>query len=141
MPLRDAVCSRVIRAGRTAWISPMAGPYCRATVPPARPRKMSAIAAPLAGGGALVDVEHDLPGGARLSPVDVAEGHYGLQAGQVEAVGVAVADVPRQGAEAFPEAGGPAGAAGHATARADRLAVACLEVGAPDVPVGDWARH
>ena len=49
---------------------------------------------PLAGGGALVDVEHDLPGGARMYPVEVAEGHYGLQAGQVEAVGVAVADVP-----------------------------------------------
>ena len=32
-------------AGRTAWTSPTAGPYSRATVPPARPRKMSASAA------------------------------------------------------------------------------------------------
>ena len=76
-----------------------------------------------------------------MYPVEVAEGHYGLQTRQVEAVGVAVADVPRQGAEAFPEAGGPAGAAAHAAAWADRLAVACLEVGAPDVPVGHRARR
>ena len=43
--LRAATCSRLIRAGRTAWTSPMAGPYRCATVPPARPRKISAIAA------------------------------------------------------------------------------------------------
>ena len=33
----------------------------------------------LAGVGALVDVEHDLPGGARLYPVEVAQGHDGPQ--------------------------------------------------------------
>ena len=40
--------------------------------------------------GVLVDVEDHLPGGAQLHPVEVAEGHDGVQAGQVKAVGVAV---------------------------------------------------
>jgi hypothetical protein len=45
----DALAGRDVlqgdAAGRTAQTSPMAGPYSWATVPPARPRKMSAIAA------------------------------------------------------------------------------------------------
>lgn len=45
-PIRfqDATCSRSILALRTAYTSPMAGPYSSATRPPARPRKMSARA-------------------------------------------------------------------------------------------------
>src|SRR6516165_7148644 len=50
MRLRAATCSRLIRAGRMACTSPMAGPYRRATVPPARPGKVGAV------GVALLDV-------------------------------------------------------------------------------------
>ena len=45
----DALAGRDVlqgdAAGRTAQTSPMAVPYSRATVPPARPRKMSASVA------------------------------------------------------------------------------------------------
>src|SRR5206468_6270465 len=78
--------------------------------------------------GVAVDVEHDLPWGARMHPVEVADGHHDPQAGQIDAVGVTIVDVPGQGAEALPEAGGSARAATHAAARADRLAIACLEI-------------
>ena len=72
----------------------MAGPYCRATVPPRPAEEDVGYRGPLVVVGVLVDVEDDLPGGARLDAVEVAEGHDGVQAGQIEAVGVAVVDVP-----------------------------------------------
>src|SRR5205823_14956273 len=77
---------------------------------------------PLLVAGPLVDVEHHLPGGAGLHPVEVAERQHGPQCGEVDAIGVTFVDVPRQGAETLTEAGGPTGAAAHTTARADRLA-------------------
>jgi hypothetical protein len=97
-------------AGRTARTSPMAGPYGRATVPPARPRKSRR---------SRCVAWHRRPGrrrarpprGARLFPVEVAQGHDGPQVGQVHTVGAAVVDVPRQRAEALPEGGGSAGPA------------------------------
>ena len=85
--------------------------------------------------GGVVHIQRDLPGSARLHPVQVTDGHDYLQAGQVEAVGVAFADVPGQRAKALAEAGGTARAPANAAAGADRLAVAGLEVGSPDTPI------
>src|SRR5580700_1089328 len=90
--------------------------------------------------GTLVDVEHDLPRGAGLDPVEVTDRQHCPQAGQVGAVGVTVVDVPGQGAEALPETGGPAWPASNAAARADRLAVASLEIGTLHAPVGHRGR-
>jgi len=95
---------------------------------------------PLIRAGVVVYVEHDLPWGARLHAVEVADGHHDPQARQIDAVGVTIVDVPGQGAEALPEAGGSARAATHAAARADRLAVACLEIRASHPPVSRRAR-
>src|SRR5262249_19658437 len=95
---------------------------------------------PLLVAGVLVDVEHYLPPGAGLYPVEVADRQHGPQPRQVGAVGVALVDVPGQGAEALPESGRPAGTAAYAAARADRLAVASLEVGASYSPVAYPAR-
>ena len=61
--------------------------------------------------------------------------HILATVGLLTSVGVTIVDVPGQGAEALPEAGGSAGPAAHAAARADRLAVARLEVGASHMPV------
>jgi hypothetical protein len=85
--------------------------------------------------GAVVYVEHDLPWGTRLHAVKVANGHHHPEAGKIDAIGVTVVDVPGQGAEALPETGGPARAATNAAARADRLAIAGLEIGASHAPV------
>src|SRR5215469_2933406 len=95
---------------------------------------------PLLVAGVPVDVEHDLPGGAGLDAVEVADRQHGPQRGEVDAVGVTLVDVPGQRAEALPEAGRAAGAAAHAAAGADRLAVTALEVRAPHPPVGHRAR-
>ena len=95
---------------------------------------------PLPVAGVLVDVEHDLPAGAGMHPVEVTDREHGPQPGQVGAVGVALVDVPGQGAEALPERGRPPGAPAYAPARADRLAVASLEIGAPYPPVTHPAR-
>jgi hypothetical protein len=73
--------------------------------------------------GLVVDVEHDFPWSARLYAVEEADRHDGLQPGKVDAVGVAVVDVPRQGAKAFPETGRPAGTAAHAAARVNRTTI------------------
>src|SRR5262245_48607226 len=127
MRLRGGACSSVMRAGRTAQTSPMAGPYSRATVPPARPRKISARRGqrgPLLAAGGHVDVEHDIPRGARLHPVQVTDRQHRAQAGQVDAIGVTAVYGPGEGTEALPGTGRPAGATAHAAARADRLAVA-----------------
>src|SRR6185312_10175732 len=90
--------------------------------------------------GVVVYVQHDLPWGARLHAVEIADGHHDPQARQIDAVGVTVVDVPGQAAEALPEAGGSARAPSHAAARADRLTIACLEIGAPHPPVSRQAR-
>jgi hypothetical protein len=94
---------------------------------------------PLLVAGAGVDVEHDLPRGTRLHPVQVADRQHRPQAGQVDSTGVTVADGPGQGAEALPETGRAAGAAADAAARADRLAVASLKIRALHPPVGHRA--
>ena len=78
--------------------------------------------------GIPVDIEHDLPGRARLHPVEIAQRHDGPQVRQVDAVGVTVLDMPRQGAKALPETRRPARAASHTATGADGLAVASLEV-------------
>src|SRR3546814_1727101 len=58
--------------------------------------------------------------------------HHGLQVGQVDAVGAAVVNVPRQRAEALPEAGGSAGRSEEHTSELQSLmrisyAVFCLK--------------
>src|SRR4029077_17366067 len=59
---------------------------------------------PLLVAGVLVDVEHYLPAGAGLHPVEVADRHHGPPGGEVDAIGVTLVDVPRQGAETLTEA-------------------------------------
>jgi hypothetical protein len=44
--------------------------------------------------GGPVNVQHDLPRGARLYPVEVTNRHDNLQVGQVCPAGVALVDVP-----------------------------------------------
>jgi hypothetical protein len=44
--------------------------------------------------GSPVNVQHDLPRGARLYPVKITNRHDYLQVGQVGPVGVALVDVP-----------------------------------------------
>jgi hypothetical protein len=134
MRLRGAVCSTVIRPGARRGLHRW---LVRTAVRPCRPRVRGRCRR------SRRAVRHRRPGrrrarpprGARLFPVEVAQGHDGPQVGQVDAVGVAVMDVPRQRAEALPEAGGSAGPAAHAAARADRFAVARLEIGATHAPV------
>ena len=90
--------------------------------------------------GALVDVEHDLPARRRLDPVEVAKRHHHEPIGEIESVGDAGVDMPREGAEALAVARRAAGFAPNAAARADRLAVAALEVRAAHEPLG-WDRR
>src|SRR6185369_15822123 len=82
---------------------------------------------------AVVDVEAVRPRRARLVVVVAAHEHGG-EAGEVDVAGMAVAHDPRQCAGADPERRAPAGHAADAPARADRLAVARLEVAAGDRP-------
>jgi hypothetical protein len=82
---------------------------------------------------ALVDVEHEAPRRAVLV-VAVARGEHDAEAGQLDAVSGAVVDQPRKRAEADAVGGAAAHHAVDPAARADRLAVAGLEVRARDVP-------
>ena len=82
---------------------------------------------------ALVEVEVEAPGGARLVVV-VAAGEDDVEPGQVQLPGAAPLDRPRQRAEADAVGGATALAAADRSAGADRLAVARLQVGPGELP-------
>ena len=87
----------------------------------------------LLAGGARVDIERPRPRRARLVVV-VAGGQRDRQARQVGAVRGAVLDQPREDARADPVGRAAARRAVDPAARTDGVAVAGLEVGAPDAP-------
>src|SRR4051812_46947522 len=88
----------------------------------------------------LVEVEEEVPRRARLVVV-VAARQHGREPGEVDVARVAALDRPRQRALADAVGRAPPAAAADAPAGADRVAVAGLEVGARDPPVGVLARH
>src|SRR5207248_10508117 len=82
---------------------------------------------------ALVEVEDERPR-RTLLVVAVAQDEDDRQSGQVDAGGVTSFDLPGEGAEADPVRGAPTRLSVDASARADRVAVARLEVAAGDPP-------
>src|SRR5205807_4757059 len=84
-------------------------------------------------GGALVQVEDPAPRGARLV-VAVAGGERHRQPGEVSVACGALLDQPRQDSQALAVGRAPARHAVDLAARADRVAVARLEVRAADSP-------
>jgi len=52
--------------------------------------------------GAIIDVENDLPSGTRLNVVEVSDRKDRTQAAQVDSIGMARLDKPRQCAKAHP---------------------------------------
>src|ERR1043165_6359519 len=110
-----------------------------------RPRELLARAAAEAAGEdvgdrlalglfrARIEKEPERPRGTRLVVV-VAAHEHGLHAGQIEIADAALLDDPRERPEALAVGRAPAGAAADAAARADRLAVAGLQVAPGDPP-------
>src|SRR5581483_4853488 len=81
----------------------------------------------------LVDVEHDRPGRARLVVV-VANREHRCEAAEVDVVEPALVDAPAERARADAVGRASSGRLADHPARADRVAVARLEVGARDPP-------
>ena len=135
MRLRAATCSRVMRAGPDGVDLPDGRPVELATVPAGAPEEDVGRASMLQRVGALVDVEHDLPRRARLYLVVVAQRQDDLEVGEVDGPGVPVVDVPGEGAVADAVRGRASRSAVNATARADGVAVAALEVRAAHPPL------
>jgi len=82
---------------------------------------------------AFVDVDREAPRRSRLVVV-VADGERSIEAGEVDLARVAALDRPREDGEADAVGRATAGTASDPPARADRLAVAGLEVVARDLP-------
>ena len=81
----------------------------------------------------LVQVQHPAPRRPRLV-IAVPDHHHHAQAGHVEVADRSPLDPPRQRAGALAVRRSPAAAAVDPAAGADRIAVACLQIGAAEAP-------
>src|SRR6266540_6156340 len=82
---------------------------------------------------AIVDVEHEPPRRGLLVVV-VHAGEHRTKPGEIGGTGTSALDLPRQRTHTDPVGGSPATPAVDRAARADRLAIARLEVGTGNLP-------
>ena len=83
----------------------------------------------------LVHIEGNLPPSGWCDVIAVAQRHHDLQVREIECTCMTVVNVPRQRAEADTVGRQAARLAVHASARADRIAVASFKVRATNLPL------